>query len=162
MRWLFALHVLFLGSSHLFAQEERLDLKWPSDCDSIVINIEHNLTHEMTYKGQSEIHEEIGRITLDNKDSKQILKKLSRASSYQLGQSLLDHQNLFFTIFDKGVSCSSINISTLTRNCSIDGLTKETIHKKISPSFGNYLLRLIIRHGYYDNMHEIGDLEGIE
>ena len=55
-----------------------------------------------------------------------------------------------------------IAISTLTRNCAIEGLTIEPIQKKISPSFGNHLLRLIIRHGYYDTMHEIGDMEVIE
>ena len=55
-----------------------------------------------------------------------------------------------------------IAISTLTRNCAIEGLTIEPIQKKISPSFGNHLLRLIIRNGYYDTMHEMGDMEGIE
>lgn len=162
MRWHFTLPALFLITTNPFAQEALLELKWPSEFDSIVMSIEHNITHEMTYEGQSEIHEEIGRVGLDQKESKQILKKFSRASSYQLGQSLLDHQNLFFTIFENGVICVDIAISTLTRNCAIEGLTKEPIHKKISLSFGNHLLRLITRHGYYDTMHEMGDMEGIE
>lgn len=124
IRWHFAVHVLFPIPSNLFAQESLLRLKWPSEFDSIVMSIEHNLMHEMTYEGQTEINEEIVRVCLRKKYSKQILKKISRISRDQNGQSLLDHQNPFFAIFDKGVGCVDIVISILSRNCSIEGLTK--------------------------------------
>ncbi len=70
MRWHFTFPVLILITSNLFAQEVLLELKWPSEFDSIVMRIKHNLTHEMTYEGQYEIYEEIGRVCLNKKDSK--------------------------------------------------------------------------------------------
>ena len=70
MRWHFKLPVLFLITTNPFAKEALLELKWPSEFDSIVMSIEHNITHEMTYEGQYEIYEEIGRVCLNKKDSK--------------------------------------------------------------------------------------------
>ncbi len=143
------------------SQESIPTLVWPTSIDSVVLNVEHNLTKEMTFKGQDEVHEEIGRTRLPFNDAKQLLKRLNKSNSYKLGYALLDHSNLFFTVF-AGNNKIKITLSTLTRNISIRTKDEEYYKAKMSKKLGKHILKLIIRYGYYDALNTIGDLEGIK
>jgi len=144
------------------AQYSPTSIVWPTSIDSILLVVEHNLTQEMTYKGQAEIHEEIGRIILNPKTQSRLLKKLKQTSSYETGVALLDHSNVFFTFFCSESSSLRIEISTLSRNIDIQSIHGSSYKGRISQKFGKYLLKTMIHFGFYKKMKAIGDLEGLE
>ena len=160
MRFLLSALLFFLLLKPSLSQESVPALVWPTSIDSVVLIVEHNLTQEMTFKGQNEIHEEIGRSQLLPNDTKQLLKKLSKSSSYEAGYALLDHSNLFFTLYS-GNNRIEIALSTLTRNISITSKEGGSHQAKMSKKLSKQILKFIIRYGYYDELEAIGDLGGL-
>lgn len=153
---------LFLCVSNTFGQNSPKSMIWPSTVDSVLLVVEQNVTQEMTFEGQAEIHQEIGRNILNSKDQEHLLKKLKQPIAYELGYALLDHSNIFYTIYFSKSATIRIAISTLTRNVLIRNQKEESFKGKISRKFGKYLLKTMIRFDFYNAMNAIGDLEGIQ
>ncbi|MDA7803790.1 hypothetical protein N8987_04370 [Crocinitomix sp.] len=124
--------------------------------------LEKNRTKEMILPNQEEVHEEIGNQLLDSKSQKKLIQILNKSNSYQKGQALLTHHNIIFNLFQDKALRFEIQISTLTRNIRIyDRNNSNEIHCKISQKFGKFLIKLLVKYGWYEEIVPTGDLEGI-
>lgn len=134
----------------------------PTAVDSIRLQVEKNVTLEMTLEGQATVHEVIGSVLLSNQDCAKFLKNVRKKAAYTKGRALLTHYNLRFTCYSSDVDPLVVDISTLTRNIDIQFKNKTSFYGKISSKMGKYLIKLLVQHGWYKTVAEFGDLEGIE
>lgn len=130
--------------------------------DSALFEVSEVRTKEMTLPGQPEIYELIGKKTLSSKEALKFQKKLASKSSYSYGRALLNHSNISVTFYTNEKETLLATISTLTRNIELDISGRDPFYGKISKKLGRYLIKLLVKFGYYDQVKEMGDLEGVE
>ncbi len=146
-RW-FLVVILAITSSFSFGQHKILKSKAvPQKADSCHLTVYHVVTKEMSKSPKDIREEKLKQISLSYPDMTTLEKKLSKKPSYTNSRALLTHHNLVFEFYKDGKLNSRVYVSTLTGNINIENFaTKAKLHKKISPTFGAYLLWLLDRN----------------
>jgi len=119
--------------------------------DSSYLSIHKVVTKEMVKPFEEPFEQELIKLKLSNKDSKVLLKKASRKSSYQDSRALLTHYNVLFSFYKDGTICSIIKLSTLTSNIEISNLcTQEEFYSNVSNKFDRYLINMFKKYKVFE------------
>lgn len=152
---------LFFTTLNVFSQAQPNSALFPSEIDSIRLNVWFDRNKELLLPGQDEEFKLLKTTRLSEKDQNNFLKKIQKNSSYAHGRALLTHHSLAFHSYSKGKEVLKVEISTLTRNITIHKDSEEGFYGKISKKMGNYLVKLLVRLGMFEELNAIGDTEGI-
>lgn len=161
--FLIPLFFLFLLTYPLFGLSQQLAPSnlLPTDFDSVRMTVAFNLTKEMTLPQQQAYYRVVGSSALMPNEGKKLIQKWGKKSSFHRGRALLTHHNLIFTFYTGADLALTTELSTLTRNIDLFTASDNHFSGKISPKMGRFIIKLLVRYGFYERLNERGDLEGI-
>jgi len=134
----------------------------PLSIDSVQLTVWDVHTKEMSLPGQEKEYErELERITLSDKDQILLVNNLLDPKSYDQTRALLNHYNLVFELYSKGVISARIEISTMTGNVDIENKLEEGYFRNnCSEQFGIVLINILTDNDLLELFDEFY-LEGI-
>ncbi len=119
--------------------------------DSCYLSLHKVVTKEMVKPLEQPYEQELLKLKIANEDSKLLLKKASKKSSYQDSRAMLTHHNIVFSFYKDNTICYTIHLSTLTGNIEIRKLsTQETFYSRVSNKFGRYLIKMFKKYKVYE------------